>query len=222
MLIYKSKINYSKYRSGFTLIELLVVIAIIGILSSVVLASLNSARQKGQIAAIKSNLKNMIPQAQLAYDTPGNYSTACASIDSMKISINNNGGTAACFSYSTGIDTNTRWGVSAKLNSDNTKNWSVDSLGVVTWDNVDISASMLNWADANSTCLAVGGRVPSYEELLTLFTVHGITPPGFNALDYWSGSTHPYHNGSAYMVHMGTGAGNYPAKSALHYVRCVR
>lgn len=38
-------------KKGFTLIELLVVISIISLLSSIVLASLNSAREKGRIAA---------------------------------------------------------------------------------------------------------------------------------------------------------------------------
>ena len=59
-------------KKGFTLIELLVVIAIIGILSSVVLASLNTARAKGSDAAVKSNLNGVRSQAELSYDSSGN------------------------------------------------------------------------------------------------------------------------------------------------------
>ena len=62
-----------KFNRGFTLIELLVVIAIIGILSSVVLASLNTARGKGTDAAIKAQLASMRAQAEIYYDTNGNY-----------------------------------------------------------------------------------------------------------------------------------------------------
>ncbi len=43
-----------KKKKGFTLIELLVVIAIIGILSAVVVASLNSSRVKSRKAAFKA------------------------------------------------------------------------------------------------------------------------------------------------------------------------
>lgn len=50
------------------MIELLVVIAIIGILASVILASLNSARAKGVDAATKSDLDNARAQAELYYD----------------------------------------------------------------------------------------------------------------------------------------------------------
>ncbi len=64
---------HSNKKSGFTLIELLVVIAIIGILSSVVLASLNSARAKGADAAVKSNFSTINTQAELYYDTNGKY-----------------------------------------------------------------------------------------------------------------------------------------------------
>lgn len=64
---------------GFTLIELLVVIAIIGILASVVLASLNSARDKGADAAAKSNLANARAQAELFYDNNSRtYEGVCA------------------------------------------------------------------------------------------------------------------------------------------------
>lgn len=64
-------------KKGFTLIELLVVIAIIGILSSVVLASLNSARNKGNDAAVKSNLANQRAEAEIFYDTGTTYEGVC-------------------------------------------------------------------------------------------------------------------------------------------------
>ncbi len=66
-----------KLNKGFTLIELLVVIAIIGILSSVVLASLNTARGKGADAAAKSNLNNIRAQAEIVYDNTNSYATVC-------------------------------------------------------------------------------------------------------------------------------------------------
>jgi len=66
-----------KKNKGFTLIELLVVIAIIGILASVVLASLSSARDKGKDAAVKSQLASMKAQAELYYSTNETYSGVC-------------------------------------------------------------------------------------------------------------------------------------------------
>lgn len=57
-------------RQGFTLIELLVVISIIGVLASVILASLNDARAKGMIANAESELRNIRSGiALLEYDT---------------------------------------------------------------------------------------------------------------------------------------------------------
>jgi prepilin-type N-terminal cleavage/methylation domain-containing protein len=61
-------------NKGFTLIELLVVIAIIGILSSVVLASLNTARRKARDARRVSDVKNLQLALELqADDNNGNY-----------------------------------------------------------------------------------------------------------------------------------------------------
>lgn len=61
------------FTRGFTLIELLVVIAIIGILSSVVLASLNSARTKSRDAKRVSDIKNIQLAMELYFDSCGQY-----------------------------------------------------------------------------------------------------------------------------------------------------
>lgn len=69
-------------QRGFTLIELLVVIAIIGILSSVVLASLNTARQKGRDARRISDIKQLQLALELNYDSAQSYPAALSTLSS--------------------------------------------------------------------------------------------------------------------------------------------
>ncbi|MFT5360184.1 MAG: prepilin-type N-terminal cleavage/methylation domain-containing protein [Candidatus Paceibacteria bacterium] len=80
---------FNKKAKGFTLIELLVVIAIIGILSSVVLASLNSARGKGEAARTKAQLSQVRVQAELSYDDAANndYDEVCADVQDLLIGL---------------------------------------------------------------------------------------------------------------------------------------
>ena len=77
-LFYKSRFLKKGLKSGFTLIELLVVIAIIGVLASVILASLTSARAKGINAAIQAQLANMRAQSELYYSLNNNFGSGYA------------------------------------------------------------------------------------------------------------------------------------------------
>lgn len=74
-------------NDGFTLIELLVVIAIIGILSSVVLASLNSARERSRDARRQTDLNQIRLSMALLFDDCGTYPTSDGAVGSSSLSV---------------------------------------------------------------------------------------------------------------------------------------
>ncbi|NCU28095.1 MAG: prepilin-type N-terminal cleavage/methylation domain-containing protein [Candidatus Moranbacteria bacterium] len=187
--MFNNRIN-SK-NSGFTLIELLVVVAIIGILSTVVIASLNGAREKGKIATIKSTLRQLYNQAALNQLEVGSFtgsndaSLNCTGTNNnlLKIvqSLIDQGIIVKCYSYSNSTynDVYQRFGATALIyDTTELKAWSVDENGVVKWDTHGVDSygvsvtpdtnSGMRWLISKNACSTNGGRLPSIEQLITL------------------------------------------------------
>lgn len=119
----------NKTSRGFTLIELLVVIAIIGLLSSVILASLSTARKKASDVAIRANLRTIQTQAQIYFSDHNNY---------VNMFVDNTIKAAFADAHAQSPNGNTDYSVSgsgkkysvvASLATDLTKYWCIDSSG---------------------------------------------------------------------------------------------
>lgn len=138
---------YHNRSRGFTLIELLVVIGIIGILSAVVLASLNTARFKGNDAAIQSDLATVQTQAEIFYGGTGSNSYGTANAVTAAGTSCSGATAGSLFTDATilkateGADSvngsgniwcnnsTTAYAVISQMSADTTKYWCVDSTG---------------------------------------------------------------------------------------------
>ena len=134
---------------GFTLIELLVVIAIIGILSSIVLASLATARSKGRTSAVKESLTSLRSQMELDA-TSSNYGTGTSGIGTTPTN-------AACgqFDFLNATEANIIGNIST--NSNGLYMCSVDASPATKW------AMVVQLPDqSNDYCVDNSGNVKTY------------------------------------------------------------
>lgn len=229
--------NNTNHSRAFTLIELLVVIAIIGILSSVVLASISSARQSARESSIISSLNNSRSQAELYRNNNSSYADLCSNPKIQKImdSLRNTADDAACFDavyndnatnndnerdvYIDGGSANLAqrdWGIGVKSDG----NYYVGSPLGAGKVSKSPAGSNVNWQEAKDACASNGGRLARPSAIDALWQIDGDAPNGFGAY-IWSALESGAPSGQAWEVGMVYGNIYHNLHSTNRDAHCV-
>ncbi len=119
---------------GFTLLELIVVVGLVALAAAVTVAALNSARNNGRDAAIKSSLSSIRKHAESDHLDFGNYNSVCgingvdqskAVSDLLTTAVSESPGEAVCASEA--LPETQEWAISLELASGGY--WCVDRSG---------------------------------------------------------------------------------------------
>lgn len=142
------KKNIKRKSKAFTLIEILVVVAIIGILATVVLVFISSAKDKAKVASVKSSLNSIVSAGAMCRDGGGTIQ-------------NGNGGADIC--NDTGI-TDAKYPLISKVcggNPGDTVFSVIDPPGPLDWE-ITLTCSGFNKCDGNinAYCDATGCHFP--------------------------------------------------------------
>jgi len=159
---------HTNMKRGFTLIELLVVIAIIGILSSVVLASLNTARLKSRDTRRVADIKQLQLALALYFDSNAAYPSALSSLAPTYIAViptdpvshvvypYSAGSTAAC-----AADKGTSYHLGAVL-EDSTNQALTGDADAAVMSNI-CTGSAADFVGASAACTATAGADSCYD-----------------------------------------------------------
>ena len=214
--------NVSRSKSGFTLIELLVVISIIAILSSAVLAAINSSRKKAQDTHVISDVRQA--QNQLEIDTVNGVYTdlgvnalaggahanfALLSNDATK------NGSANGLSYITSANSSGKivaYAIYGQLVSNPGTYYCRDSVGGSALATTSNSSIVCNPSSGGSGGGGGGGSVT------ISLTVNGTSYPSGSSIYFGQGTNSItlgwISNGTSCTISDNNGTGNYPWNSS--------